>query len=109
MDLTFLHDDELEQIVLGSMLTDKKCAIDGVSLLEIDDFFVANRGHREVFKAMKQLDLADSAIDAANVTSQLKQNKVYEEIGGFDFLAELIESVTIYQNFDQYVKKLQSI
>lgn len=107
MDLTFLHDDELEQIVLGSMLTDKKCAIDGVSLLEIDDFFVANRGHREVFKAMKQLDLADSAIDAANVTSQLKQNKVYEEIGGFDFLAKLIESVTIYQNFDQYVKKLQ--
>lgn len=107
MDLTFLHDDELEMIVLGSMITDKQCALEGVSLLEIDDFFSGNRPNREVFKAMKELDLSDSSIDAANVTAQLKQNKVYDEIGGFDFLASLIDSVTIYQNFDEHVRKLQ--
>ncbi len=107
MDLTFLHDDELEAIVLGAMLTDKRCALEGVSILEIADFFSANVGHREVFKAMVQLDIADSSIDVSNVTAQLKQNKVYDDIGGFDFLASLMETVTVYQNFDEYVKKLQ--
>ncbi len=107
MNNTFLHDDDLEAVVLGSMITSKDCALIGVASLTIDDFFIANKANREIFKAMKELEDIDSPIDPATLASQLRLNKVYDEVGGTKYLTSLIDKVTIYQTFETYINRLK--
>ena len=107
MDFTYLHDDELEKIVLGCMLTNTECAVDGLYSLRVEDFYAGNKEHRAIFKAMLEINDAGHEIDPSSLITQLIQDKVSEEEINTQFISDIITSVTIYQNFEQYVDKLK--
>lgn len=107
MDYKYLHDDELEKKILGAMLINEECAQTGTSLLTEDDFYRANKGHREIMKAILELYNEKSAIDATTVANQLKQNKVFDEIGGVNLIEDLIDEVVVISNFENYCIRLK--
>ena len=97
MDFTYLHDDELEKIVLGCMLTNTECAVDGLYSLRVEDFYAGNKKHRAIFKAMLEINDAGHEIDPSSLSTQLIQDKVSEEEINTQFISDIITSVTIYQ------------
>lgn len=107
MDYKYLHEDELEASILGSMLVNRECALEGAGLLTIDDFYRENKGHREVIKAILELNEEKKTIDSSTVVSQLKLNKVYDEINGFNLIQSLMDSALSFSNFSTYIERLQ--
>lgn len=109
MDYTYLHDDQLEQSILGEMLTNTKIARQGVDLLQEEDFYEGNSANRAVFSAMKILVDKNIVVDNNSIINQLTIMKQLDSIGGPNYLFTLVESVETSNNFEDHVKMLQDI
>lgn len=106
MDFRYLHDDELERIVLGCIITNKDCAVSGLYTLKIDDFYIENFENREIFKSLVEIVNDKKEIDINSLKTKLIQNKTLDKIG-LEYISDIITSSFIYSNFDQYVESLK--
>jgi len=105
MNFKYLHLDDLEKAVLGMILTNKDCALNGLYSLELDDFYEENKENRIIFKALKDLENENKEIDINSLKTMLIQNKNLEISD--DYLFDLLTQTFLYQNFDQYVESLK--
>lgn len=81
-----------EKSVLGSVLRDPRCAPDVVARLRGDDFYAPR--HRELFKILVALEERSSgACDAVTVAHELARLGKEQELGGREYLVDLMESV----------------
>ena len=96
------HDTEAEQAVIGSMLTDKEAVASSIEVLKEDDFY--REDNRIIYLAMLNLYNRAEPIDLITLKSELESMGKFEQVGGFEYLAELPEKVPTKANATKYIK-----
>ena len=94
---------EGEAAVLGSMILEPKCIGMLAASLRVDGFHRPE--HREIFEAIAEtyLDHADN-LDLVLLRDTLKKKGKLEEIGGVDYLIEIVESTPSAANVEHYTR-----
>ncbi len=83
---------DLEEVVLGAMLIDKKGVDEVVDILSADAFY--KEAHAYIFEAIFSLFRAGEPIDLLTVSSELKREKKLEAVGGEYYLVQLTQKVS---------------
>ena len=83
---------DLEEVVLGAMMIDKKGVDEVIDILSPDAFY--KEAHQHIFEAIFQLFENSEPIDLLTVSSQLKKNKKLAAIGGDFYLISLTQKVS---------------
>jgi len=83
---------DLEEVVLGAMLIDKKGVDEVIDILKPEAFY--KESHQHIFEAIKTLFEEGEPIDLLTVSSHLKKAKKLESIGGDFFLIQLTQKVS---------------
>jgi replicative DNA helicase len=83
---------DLEEVVLGAMLIDKKGVDEVIDILKPEAFY--KQSHQDIFSAIKSLFEDGQPIDLLTVSSYLKKEKKLESIGGDFQLIQLTQKVS---------------
>ena len=94
------HSLEAEMSALGSMFMSEKAAEEVRGLLDFDDFY--HPAHREVFKAVLQTLRNNQPIDIVTVRDELSTREKLEEVGGVEYLMQLVDAVPSASNANHY-------
>ena len=93
---------EAEQSVLASIMIDPAC-MDKVSMIvKSEDFYVD--AHAEIFRIMLSMYLKSRNIDVVTLLSELKNNDVYDEESGREYLKLIADVVPTASNAEDYAK-----
>jgi len=93
---------EAEKAALGAVLTDESVSPVVCTSLSPADF--SDQRNRLVFESMLRLFSAKKAIDPTVVVTDLKTNKTIDDVGGVDYLFELVQSCVAPSNASFYCK-----
>ena len=96
------HDDEAEQAVLGSMLTDKEAVVAAIEILKSDDFY--RNDNSTIYDAIMSIYGKGEPIDIITLKDELTSMGKLEAVGGLEYLASLPEKVPTTSNASKYVK-----
>ena len=96
------HDDEAEQAVLGSMLTDKEAVVSAIGALKVDDFY--RNDNNIIYDAIMSIYAKGEPIDIITLKDELTSMGKLEAVGGLEYLASLPEKVPTTANVSKYVK-----
>jgi replicative DNA helicase len=96
------HDQEAEQSVLGAVLIDPSSISMASEHLNPKHFYY--KENRLIFENMLELFQANEPIDILTLSSQLKKRKAFKDIGGRNYLSQLLEVVPTSANIEQYAK-----
>ncbi|MAO08175.1 MAG: replicative DNA helicase [Alteromonas sp.] len=83
---------DLEEVVLGAMMIDKKGVDEVIDILHPEVFY--KEAHQFVFEAIYTLFQNSEPIDLLTVSSQLKKEKKLDVIGGEFYLIQLTQKVS---------------
>lgn len=83
---------DLEVVVLGAMMIDKKGVDEVIDILSPEAFY--KEAHQHIFEAIFQLFENSEPIDLLTVSSQLKKNAKLDLIGGDFYLISLTQKVS---------------
>lgn len=93
---------EAEKNVLGSLMLDAQ-AFDVIqSIVRADDFY--KTAHRIIFEIIVELNAKSEAVDLLTVTHTLQSRQLLEQIGGAQYLAEILESTLSSANIEKYAE-----
>lgn len=81
-----------EEAVLGAMLIDKSSVDEVLMILRDEQVFYKNE-NRLIFKAIKELNIANVGIDLITVSNKLRANGDEANIGGVGYLIKLTQTV----------------
>ncbi len=93
---------EIEQAVLGSMMTDSNAINRALEVLKEHSFY--RTAHKKIFSAILALYEKSDAVDMITVGEELKKRNDLEDIGGEYYLSECISSVTATANIAYHSK-----
>lgn len=96
---------EAEQAVLGAMFLSKSALEKTVEILKESSFYSDKNG--KIFSALKALDERKIPIDITTLTEELKSKNLINEIGGVEYLTEVLDSVPNAANVDYYTKIIE--
>lgn len=82
----------LEEVVLGAMMIDKKGVDEVIDILHPDAFY--GKKHQVIYEAILQLFEAGEPVDLLTVANRLRQNKKLEIAGGEFYLVQLTQKVS---------------
>ncbi len=85
------HSTQAEKSVLGSVLLDRDAVVAVVEFLHAE-YFYEDR-HQKIFSAVVDLYQQREPVDVVTVAEKLKNTKTLEDIGGMEYLKELVNSV----------------
>ncbi|MCO4822766.1 MAG: replicative DNA helicase [Flavobacteriaceae bacterium] len=83
---------DLEEVVLGAMMIDKKGVDEVIDILSPDAFYKV--AHQYIFEAIFKLFEGSEPIDLLTVSSQLKKERRLEAAGGDFYLISLTQKVS---------------
>lgn len=83
---------DLEEVVIGAMLIDKKGVDEVIDILKPEAFY--KESHQHIFSSIKKLFEEGQPIDLLTVSSHLKKEKKLEAIGGDFYLIQLTQKVS---------------
>lgn len=102
-DFTILpHDLVAEQSVLGAVFISPDTIISLADELDPDDFY--RPANKIVFKTMLSLFKKGEPIDATTMVSALTNQGQIKEIGGINYVVELVNSTPTSKNVEHYAK-----
>ena len=96
------HDDEAEQAVIGSMMTDKDAVISAIEVLKPEDFY--REDNKTIYNAIMNLYAKAEPIDIITLKDELTSLGKLEPIGGLEYLATLPDKVPTTANVEKYIK-----
>lgn len=96
------HNVEAEQAVLGSMFLNKYALQKAVEALDSDLFYLEKHG--KIFSVLLELEEKKIPIDITTVTEELNRKEWLNQVGGVDYLGDVLTSVPTANNIDQYIK-----
>ena len=99
------HNINAEQSVLGSMFLTKKALEKGMEVLTDELFYLDS--HKKIFTAMKEVNSKGFSVDLTTVVEELNNHNWINQIGGVEYLTEIIESVPTASNIDEYIKIIE--
>lgn len=82
---------DLEEVVLGAMMIDKKGVDEVIDILHPDVFY--KDAHRHIYEAIFKLFETSEPVDLLTVSSQLKKDGKLEVVGGDFYLIKLTQKV----------------
>lgn len=91
---------EAEQCCIASILLDSSIASDVFDIVRPEDFF--RESHTSIIRAMHALYRRGSPIDAVTLHEELSKTNSYEQVGGNDYLEEIITRVPHAANGKYY-------
>ncbi len=83
---------DLEEVVLGAMMIDKKGVDDVIDILSSDVFY--KEAHQHIFEAIYILFKEGSPVDLLTVSARLKQMQKLDAAGGDFYLIQLTQKVS---------------
>lgn len=83
---------DLEEVVLGAMMIDKKGVDEIIDILHPEAFY--KTGHQLIYEAIKKLFDNSDAIDLLTVSNQLKKDGNFDKVGGDYYLIQLTQTVS---------------
>ncbi len=83
---------DLEEVVLGAMMIDKKGVDEVIDILSADVFY--KQQHQHIFEAIHLLFENSEPVDLLTVASQLKKSATLEAAGGEFYLVQLTQKVS---------------
>ena len=83
---------DLEEVVLGAMMIDKKGVDEVIDILSPDAFY--KEAHQYIFEAILKLFESSEPIDLLTVSSQLKKDERLDLVGGDFYLISLTQKVS---------------
>jgi replicative DNA helicase len=92
------HARELEEAVLGAMMLERDKINSVIDILSEKHFYVPE--HQYIFKAIKELLIANSPVDLLTVNNQLRNANELELAGGSYYLAQLTNRVASAANIE---------
>ena len=96
------HDEDAEQAVLGSMLTDNDAVMAAVEVLKEDAFY--REDNKIIYQAILNLYSKSEPIDIITLKDELESVGKFEQVGGFEYLASLPDKVPTTANVQKYIK-----
>ena len=99
---TLPNDIEAEQSVLGSMFLSKYALQQACETLTPDSFYLVSNA--KIFSCIQSLAEKDVPIDLTTVTAALKNSNLLSEVGGVEYLSEILNIVPTAANIDSYIK-----
>ncbi len=96
---------EAEESVLGACFLSKYALQKACESLTQDSFYDEKNG--KIFAAMNALVDEKTPIDITTVTGYLKKNNQLTEIGGVEYLTEVLNFVPTASNIDYYIKNVE--
>lgn len=93
---------EAEQAVLGSILLEPSCITQVLILVKPEYFYLPQ--HRAIFTIMQEIDALGGKIDPLIVLEKLKNDKVYDDASGKQYLLTLSQIVPSTENVEAYSK-----
>lgn len=100
------HDEEAEQAVIGSMLTDKDAVVAAVEVLKPEDFY--RNDNSTIYEAISNVYAKGEPIDIITIKEELTSMGKFEAVGGIEYLALLPEKVPTTANVEKYVKIVEN-
>ena len=94
------HNIDAEKATLGAMIIERE-AIETVKDILVSEHFYESK-HDIIFKTILSLYDHGTPIDIISLNDELKTHGELEKIGGFNYLAELIDYVATAANVDTY-------
>ena len=83
---------DLEEVVLGAMMIDKKGVDEVIDILSPEAFY--KKAHYHIFEAILKLFENSEPIDLLTVSSQLKKDEKLDIVGGDFYLISLTQKVS---------------
>ena len=96
---------EAEQSVLGALLIDKEAMLRVADVLVAKDFYKPS--HERIYDVIMRLYERREPIDTLSVTTKLKEDGVFKDIGGSTYLAELVNGVPTSSHVEHYAKMVK--
>lgn len=96
------HSIEAEQSVLGSMFLSKYAIEKAIEDLDKSLFYLDS--HAKIFEVLCDLKDQNRPIDITTVTAELEKRELLKQVGGVEYLGEIISSVASAANIDEYIK-----
>jgi replicative DNA helicase len=96
---------EAEESVLGACFLSKYALQKACESLTPDSFYDEKNG--KIFAAMNSLVEEKTPIDITTVTGYLKKKNQLAEIGGVEYLTEVLNFVPTASNIDYYIKNVE--
>jgi len=93
---------EAEQALLGCMLIDEEAKIKAFESVRKEYFY--SRIHQEIFQAMMTIFERNQPCDLITLTEQLKSIGQLENIGGVEYLSQLVEMVPTAAHVEDYIR-----
>ncbi|MCK4940879.1 replicative DNA helicase [candidate division WOR-3 bacterium] len=96
------HSLEAEESVLGAILLDSNALPKAMEILSEEHFYqVANQ---KIFRAVLNLFDKNITSDLVTITDWLKQNKMLDEVGGPEYLSNLVANVLTTANVEHHAR-----
>ena len=83
---------DLEEVVLGAMMIDKKGVDEVIDILNPDVFY--KTAHQYIFEAIFKLFENSEPVDLLTVSNQLRKDQRLEQVGGDFYLVQLTQKVS---------------
>lgn len=96
---------DAEQAVLGSMFLSEKALERIVERLNKDMFYLDS--HKKIFEVIKNLFDKKVPIDITTVTAELERKKLLNQVGGVEYLTQIINVVPTAANADEYINIIE--
>ncbi|HDN97744.1 MAG TPA: replicative DNA helicase [bacterium] len=93
---------EAEKALLGCMMIDEEARIKSIESIRSNFFYL--KAHQQIFSSIVKLFEKGEKCDLITLSNQLKQEGKLEEVGGIDYLTELVEIIPTSANVDEYIK-----
>lgn len=101
-ELNPIRSIEAEMCALGTMLLSERAAEEVVSMLGPDDFYQPS--HKTIFQAIRQLVSNAKPVDLVTLRDELTARNQLQQVGGTDYLIQIMESVPSAANAASYAK-----
>ena len=93
---------DAEQSVIGAMFLSKKALQTALENLNDEMFYLDS--HRKIFFCISELEKMGKSVDLTTVIEELNNHNFLKQIGGVEYLTEVIESVPTASNVNEYIK-----
>ena len=96
------HSDEAEMAVLGAMLIEREALETVIGYLDSKDFYSPR--NQQIFSSLRDMNLRGIPVDIITLQEELNRTGSLEQLGGTQYLAELIDKVTTAAHTQAYAK-----
>jgi replicative DNA helicase len=92
---------DAEKALIGSMFWSKKALEKGCEDMEKEYFYLDSNA--KIFEVIKDLYNLHKPVDVSTVTTELVDRNILKEVGGVEYLSEVVNSVATGANIDYYI------